>query len=1006
MTTRSTPHVPHDSVRDVEAQSEAQKRWPNGASAHKNDGINLASEKRQGEAEAAEYGDSSTMYWNLYASEAEIGDQKLVETLTADTNSMLILNSIFSSIIASFIIETYKALQPNNNQEAVCLLSQLVSQENSSQQSSRFCPSPYPGGPSAAVIRSNILLVISFFLAIMSTIACALIQQWCREYTKYASPRAAPHKRGRVRTYLFQGLERFYMRRFMYGVQLLLHTSMFLFFCGVSDYLHDAYPRVGMTSWYCLTALTVVYSALSIAPLIIGNCPYQTALTPPLRFGYRLLLFPGRVIWWCLRGDPKGTFPGGKDLHFKKRQSLAEEANKKAAHLDPYAMEWLFTDNDFSDTDMDKFLEGLPGYIDSDFTPADDLPKVLTAPYILRRIREHLLTCASASELSEQARLKRVSACVDSLCMIFQHLACIKHPENPDLPTDYIQTIIDGFNDKVVGLHGFCVRALAFQGFLTKCREQAGEGLPDVKFPSHLIPLYSFLSSQTKQQDTVPPAGAGVSDEKSPPDGEMWRTVLHDGPLINLTLLARAILLHHCVDPSTLSMCWKTLDTLRSELRVTRVDVSKPSLTLFNKVHEQTLSRVENEAEEPSHSLSPLLEVLDAVAGGRRLSLVFQDHPRYRSNTDLVFGKDRLRNPDIFRAFANCLPEFVTKQRERSVGIMEGLVCYDHLWTSLQVNLLNSLRSNTFILDKLRVFDRCCTVIDAAFALLENSPNVDWRSPDLGSLSHYFELFVTDCFQGVYIDRAIGFRVGLIKARFCKAVLTQFLDEFHRVGTVVFQSHWDVASLARVFYSLGVGDNADVEFWKSFVDGGSIGAEFVARAHAMLETAARDGPLLNFCKLGRLGVMAVPFKGSGLEDTDCFKKLLDLLKEMADDPRLPLTLASTLIWDDLGRLRDDVLDICARSNDEDKANMQALLEKINAVYDMRRPPSTHEHPRDYVQSQGSGNSPVVQSNTPSRGLIQSNEISSYVPTSTGGGEDPHDSSPAQEDDHGGTALTL
>ncbi|KAH8989443.1 hypothetical protein EDB92DRAFT_1868275, partial [Lactarius akahatsu] len=80
---------------------------------------------------------------------------------------LLFLNSIFSAIIAAFIMETYKALQPNNNQETVCLLSQLVSQENS-QQPSRFCPSPYPGGPSAAVIRSNILLVISFFLAMMS----------------------------------------------------------------------------------------------------------------------------------------------------------------------------------------------------------------------------------------------------------------------------------------------------------------------------------------------------------------------------------------------------------------------------------------------------------------------------------------------------------------------------------------------------------------------------------------------------------------------------------------------------------------------------------------------------------------------------------------------------------------------------------------------------------------------------------------------------------------------
>ncbi|KAI9440905.1 hypothetical protein H4582DRAFT_1876345, partial [Lactarius indigo] len=272
----------HDSIsRDLEARTEVRRkarrrRFPNWTTAHRNDYEKKPVGKRQSEAEGAEYGDPSAMYWNLYASEAEISDQKLVETLTGDTSSMLFLNSIFSAIIAGFIIETYKALQPDNDQETVCLLSQLVSQGNSSQQSSRSCPGPYPGGPSPAAIRSNILLVISFFLAIMSALACTLIQQWCREFTKYASPRAAPHKRGRVRTYLFQGLERFYIRRFMYGVHFLLHTSVFLFFCGVSDYLHDVYPRVGMISWYCVIALMVVYGVLSIAPLIIGNCPYQT----------------------------------------------------------------------------------------------------------------------------------------------------------------------------------------------------------------------------------------------------------------------------------------------------------------------------------------------------------------------------------------------------------------------------------------------------------------------------------------------------------------------------------------------------------------------------------------------------------------------------------------------------------------------------------------------------------------------------------------------------------
>ena len=43
--------------------------------------------------EAAEYGDSSATYWMLYMSEAEISDQKLVETLTTDTTAISILVS-------------------------------------------------------------------------------------------------------------------------------------------------------------------------------------------------------------------------------------------------------------------------------------------------------------------------------------------------------------------------------------------------------------------------------------------------------------------------------------------------------------------------------------------------------------------------------------------------------------------------------------------------------------------------------------------------------------------------------------------------------------------------------------------------------------------------------------------------------------------------------------------------------------------------------------------------
>ena len=55
------------------------------------------------------------------------------------------------------------------------------------------------------------------------------------------------------------------------------------------------------------------------------------------------LLFFCRTAWRKLCGDGQGAL---------------EKAN--ASHLDPYGLKKLFTDDDFSDTGMDTFLEGLP----------------------------------------------------------------------------------------------------------------------------------------------------------------------------------------------------------------------------------------------------------------------------------------------------------------------------------------------------------------------------------------------------------------------------------------------------------------------------------------------------------------------------------------------------------------------------------------------------------------------------------------------------------------------
>ena len=316
--------------------------------------------------------------------------------------------------------------------------------------------------------------------------------------------------------------------------------------------------------------------------------------------------------------------------------------------------------------------------------------------------------------------------------------------------------------------------------------------------------------------------------------------------------------------------------------------------------------------------------------------MVFLGHPKYHGRVNVIFGKEQLQNSDLMEAFASCLPIYIDKipQDERR-KFMEGMVCDDDLWTSLQVNLWNAVQLESRVPHKLHTFEACCTVIDVMFLALEDSERVDWRAPEFGSLAQHFELFVTTCFKGTFVGRATGFRVGLIKLRFCDALLTKFRKEVNWEGGVSLRSQWDVASLARVSYTLEVGDEKDVAFWKTFTNGGPIEPDFIKKAREMLDAAIRDGPLLNFCKLGHLTVTAVPFAGSGLERAD-IEKVQELQRRMlpVTNEHPPPIPASERAWRKLNRLEHEVRDAITKSSSEEKDMLEQMLVMIKKAKDL------------------------------------------------------------------------
>ncbi|KAI0261636.1 hypothetical protein BC834DRAFT_829988, partial [Gloeopeniophorella convolvens] len=214
--------------------------------------------------------------WKLYGIESEKYDVALVNGWKASADSMLIFTGLFSVIVAIFLVETCKTLQPDTGKQTVAILAQLATRLDGAALPVSSLDQALKFKKSTSAIRVNILMFLSLFMSVTSALLSTLIQQWAREYLQYSQPSATPRERGRVRAYLFEGISQFQMRRLVYGVPVLPHISVFLFFFALSDFLHSVDGLIGRIACYSSVGIVAAYLALSLFPLIVKNSPYRT----------------------------------------------------------------------------------------------------------------------------------------------------------------------------------------------------------------------------------------------------------------------------------------------------------------------------------------------------------------------------------------------------------------------------------------------------------------------------------------------------------------------------------------------------------------------------------------------------------------------------------------------------------------------------------------------------------------------------------------------------------
>ena len=360
------------------------------------------------------------------------------------------------------------------------------------------------------------------------------MQQWARRYQELAQRRGAFHRRGRMRAYIFDGINRFKMARVVAAMLKLLHLSVFLFFAGVVDFLFPIYPTLAYATLGCIMIFALPYAILTVLPNIHLNCPYGTPLSSiTWRISHLSVIIFLRIILeirkfssrtWSLASRQAHESEGLKkwrealENQVKIRRQWFSQGLLRSVELSAYradstvvtnALAWTLSALD-EDKEIEDFTARVPGFFNSRVVP-DATSAVLSLmsheptadPIFGSRLCDLLKTCLlETSVLDEKMRKNRLWICLN--CLWHFGRAYNQPGIYEPLPSYFLNTLIPDITRRVqieddsgVGIMGHCFEALIVKKLAADLLDSRIGPIKDVE----LACLSAILG--TKSHDTL-----------------------------------------------------------------------------------------------------------------------------------------------------------------------------------------------------------------------------------------------------------------------------------------------------------------------------------------------------------------------------------------------------------------------------------------------------------------------------------------------------------------------
>ena len=224
-----------------------------------------------------------------------------------------------------------------------------------SQISTNFTPpSPYPTfHPSASDRRVNIFWLLSLVCSLSAALLATLVQQWVRVYMCIFQQSSSPLKIARIRSFLFEGVERLPM--VAEAVPGLIHISVILFFWGLGDLILHIDTPVFVVTVIPIGVCVCFYLYCVVAPIWNTQSPYRTPFSV--------------IIWYLIRKLRSSPHFGLIGNVFKfasmtsmeiRQEQFAMVKTKDRLDRDVRALQWL-VDNINGSNETETFVLSIPG---------------------------------------------------------------------------------------------------------------------------------------------------------------------------------------------------------------------------------------------------------------------------------------------------------------------------------------------------------------------------------------------------------------------------------------------------------------------------------------------------------------------------------------------------------------------------------------------------------------------------------------------------------------------